>query len=164
LWPAITNTLAFIIMVTLALYYNGHSRKSYLKQLRIFRDYLALLAGTLVSATGGMGASASFPGASIAGAGGSLNPAAMLSYTGAGGSAGQMDSQVASGGSGGSSVFGGGAAGAWTCSTGSAGQKWGGGGSGGGGNGAVPCGLSGVVAFAGGVGASGVVVVTEYSA
>jgi hypothetical protein len=129
--------------------------------------HLLLLPGNLVLANGGMGGRSESPGNQefSGGAGGSLNPAAMLSYTGAGGGAGQMGARLASGGSGGSSVFGGGAAGVTTCFAGSVGQKWGGGGGGGGGGPATACGFpSGNIGFAGGVGASGVVVVTEYFA
>jgi hypothetical protein len=83
---------------------------------------ISLLTGILVSANGGMGGGAPGFVAALGGAGGSLNPAAMLSYTGAGGSSGAGGGRYAHGGSGGSSVFGGGAAGVWTCLKGSAGQ------------------------------------------
>jgi hypothetical protein len=86
---------------------------------------IPLFAGILVSANGGMGGGAPGFVATLGGAGGSLNPAAMLSYTGAGGSGGAQGGRYASGGSGGSSVFGGGAASGYTCRAGSAGQKWG---------------------------------------
>ncbi len=67
-----------------------------------------------------------------------------------------MGAVYGSGGSGGSSVFGGGAAGVTTCFAGSVGQKWGGGG----GGPATACSVpGGNIGFAGGVGASGVVVI-----